>query len=76
MKSNKKSTKNSKVLAKSFAVGTKPGQVFASVPYTSEDFKNSLLIVSLVANVFILTVWVTLQVSDEAASTIAQTLVR
>jgi len=74
MKSKTKKTK--KTAIKSFAVGTNPGQVFASVPYTSEDFKNSLLIVSLIVNAFVLTTWLTLQVSDQAALTVAQALVR
>lgn len=63
--------KNNKA-AKSFKAGTRTGQIFAQVPYTSLDFKNSLLIVSLSANVFIFTLWLTTQVSDAYAYQVAR----
>jgi len=61
---------------KTFAAGSREGQIFASVPYTSYDFKNAMLIVSLVINVFFLTLWLTLQLSDTYAFSLAQYLVR
>lgn len=74
MKSNTKkvSTKNSKA----FAVGSHDGQIFASVPYTQEDFKNSLLIVSLLVNASILILWILTQVHSAYALLIAQALVQ
>lgn len=63
--------KNSKKTNKAFQVGTRENVVLASVPYTAEDFKNSLLIVSLLVNAFVFTTWITVQVSSDFASTAA-----
>lgn len=71
---NKKTTKKQE--AQSFKVGTKENVVLASVPYTFEDFKNSLLIVSILVNMFFLTGWLTIQVSQEYALVVAQSLVQ
>ena len=38
-------------------------QVLPAVDQTTQDFKNALLIVSLVVNAFILIAWITLQVT-------------
>lgn len=79
MKSNTNKSKKSNTRTaskKGFAVGMNQGQVFASVPYTSEDFKNSLLIVSLIVNMFILTAWIVVQVNETYALTVAQSLVK
>lgn len=65
----KKSTTNS--TSKAFAVGTHEGQVFASVPYTLEDFKNSLLIVSLLVNFAVLILWLMTQVDTAYAYQVA-----
>lgn len=70
-----KQTKTSK-LTKAFPAGSHEGQLFASVTYTSQDFKNSLLIVSLAINLFILTLWLTTQVSQAYAVTLAQYIAR
>ena len=56
---------------KTFAAGSREGQVFASVPYTSYDFKNAILVVSLGINVFLLTLWLTTQVSHVYAHRVA-----
>ena len=57
---------------KVFHVGTREGVLMASVPYTREDFKNSLLIVSVGVNLFFLIGWLTTQVSSVYAGAIAQ----
>jgi hypothetical protein len=64
-------TKN-KLISKAFPVGSHQGQIFASVPYTAEDFKNSLLIVSLAVNLFLFTLWLTTQVSQDYALAVAR----
>ncbi len=61
--------------AKTFAVGSREGQIFAQVPYTVQDFKNSLLIVSLSINIFLLALWLTTQVSDAYAMSVARLIV-
>ncbi|MDO8335302.1 MAG: hypothetical protein Q7T74_00775 [Candidatus Saccharibacteria bacterium] len=73
MKSNTKKVTNK---SKAFAVGTHEGQIFASVPYTSEDFKNSLLIVSLLVNASIFILWILTQVHSDYALTVAQAIVQ
>ncbi len=72
--SKKVTTKTKKAVpkAKSFAVGSHNGQIFAQVPYTAQDFKNSILIVSLSINMFLLTLWLTAQVSNAYAGAIAR----
>lgn len=70
---NKNTTKKSSVKnVKTFAAGSHEGQIFAQVPYTAHDFKNAILIVSLTANVFFLTLWLTTQVSSTYAIHIAR----
>jgi hypothetical protein len=59
----------------SYSVGSHAGQIFAQVPYTTHDFKNAILIVSLTANAFFLTLWLTTQVSTHYAMTIAQLII-
>jgi hypothetical protein len=71
-----KHTKLSKLSTKAFLVGSHEGQLFASVTYTSQDFKNSLLIVSVAINLFILTLWLTTQVSQDYALSLAQYIAR
>jgi hypothetical protein len=68
----KKTVTKTKKATGTFAVGTRAGQIFAQVPYTSLDFKNSLLIVSLSINVFIFTLWLTTQVSNAYAFHVAR----
>ncbi len=72
MKSNTK--KASTKTSKAFAVGSHEGQIFASVPYTQEDFKNSLLIVSLLVNASLLILWILTQVHSGYALQVAQAL--
>lgn len=55
-----------------FHVGSRENVLMASVPYTSEDFKNSLLIVSLLINLFFLIGWLLAQVSTVYAVEIAR----
>ena len=69
-KTPKKSTK------KPFEVGSHEGQVHVAVPYTYEDFKNSVLIVSLAVNSFFLIGWLTTQVSSTYAVAVAQAIVQ
>lgn len=57
--------------SKNFVLGTREGQIFASVPYTQEDFKNSILIFSVLLNVALLIVWVLTQLRSDYAYTIA-----
>lgn len=76
MKAKNKKTTTKKQESQSFRVGTKENIVLASVPYTFEDFKNSLLIVSLLVNVFFLAGWLTIQVSQEYALVVAQSLIQ
>jgi hypothetical protein len=54
-----------------FQVGTHDQQVLVTVPHTAEDFKNSLLIVSVVLNIAVLTTWLVTQVNGESANAIA-----
>lgn len=70
-KTKKATTKN-----QAFTVGSHEGQIFASVPYTLEDFKNALLIVSILVNVSIFIVWIMTQVHPEYAYYIAWSLVQ
>lgn len=60
---------------KTFAAGSREGQIFAQVPYTAHDFRNAILIVSLSANIFILTLWLTTQVSASYAIDVARFIV-
>ena len=72
-KTNNKTTKiTTAKRIKTFAVGSREGQVFAQVPYTAHDFKNAILIVSLTANIFVLTLWLTTQVSATYAIHVAR----
>lgn len=73
MKSNNKKTTKK---VQSFKVGTKENMILASVPYTFEDFKNSLLIVSVLINLFFLAGWLTIQVSQDYAYVVAQSLIQ
>lgn len=68
----KKNTTKSSAVASSYIVGSHNGQIFAQVPYTVDDFKNALLIVSLAVNVFLLALWLSTQVSQDYAVAIAQ----
>ena len=69
----KKATKKVHTNApQAFAVGNHDGQILAAVPYTLEDFKNSLLVVSLAVNLVILVVWLLTVVSGTHASAVAQ----
>lgn len=72
----KKTTKKLTTKSRAFAIGSHSGILMASVPYTQNDFKNSLLIVSVVVNTFLLTAWVSTLVSAEYAYTIAQAIVQ
>ncbi len=63
-----KKTKNTQ---RAFQVGTHDNQVVMTVPHTAEDFKNSLLIVSITANLFVFTTWLVTQVSGESAQALA-----
>lgn len=74
MKSNIKNV--SKKTPKAFAVGTHEGLIFASVPYTLEDLKNAVLIVSLLINAALLILWIMTQVSSIYAGQVAQALVQ
>ncbi len=69
MKSKTKNSTNKK--SKAFAVGSHDGQVFASVPYTQEDLKNALLILSLLVNAIFLILWVLTQLRYDYAYLIA-----
>lgn len=73
----KKATK--KVTSKkmtAFAVGSHDGQIFTSVPYTLEDFKNSLLVVSLGINMIILVLWLLVAVSSDHAAAVARLILQ
>ncbi len=73
----KSKTKNStKKTSKAFAVGSHEGQVFASVPYTQEDLKNSILILSILINVAFLILWVLTQLRADYAYQIALAIVQ
>jgi hypothetical protein len=61
--------------AKVFSVGSRDGQVFAQTPYTMHDFKNALLIVSVAINLFMLTLWLTTQVSQSYAVDLANFII-
>ena len=74
MKSNTKKT--TKKTAKAYAVGSREGMIFASVPYTLEDFKNALLIVSVLINVTFLILWILTQVHTEYAVVVANSLLQ
>lgn len=65
-----KTTKKSQA----FAVGTHEGQVFASVPYTQEDLKNALLIVSLTINAAFLILYILTQIDSSYTYQIALSL--
>ena len=56
---------------KVFHVGTREGVLMASVPYTQQDFKNSLLVVSVMVNLFFFIGWLMTQVSTDYAHAIA-----
>lgn len=73
MKSN---IKNTNKKSKAFAVGSHDGQIFASVPYTQEDLKNSVLIVSVLVNLAFLILWILTQVQASYAYHIANALIR
>lgn len=71
----KKTNKNKKypfTTAKTFAVGTLEGQIMAQEPYTTHDFKNAVLIVSLLINIFFLALWLTTQVNQTYAFDVAR----
>lgn len=78
MKSNTKNTtkKTTKKTAQAYAVGSREGMIFASVPYTLEDFKNALLIVSLLVNAAVLILWILTQVHTAYAVAVADTLLQ
>lgn len=42
-----------------------PAEVMTANQYVSQDLKNSILIVSIVANLFIFTAWIALQVTTQ-----------
>ena len=70
---NKKTTtKTVSRKIKTFAAGSREGQIFAQVPYTIHDFKNALLIVSLSVNIFLLTLWLVTEVNSTYAFHVAQ----
>lgn len=73
---NKTTTKTTTIRSQAFPVGTRENLIFASIPYTENDFKNSLLIVSVLINIFLLIAWISVQVDSGFANTIAQSLVR
>ena len=73
----KNSTKMKKTTtAKSFKVGTHEGQILASVPYTQEDLKNSILIVSLLVNLIVLILWIMTKTSTDYAYLVALSIVQ
>lgn len=57
---------------KVFHVGERNGLVMASVPYVLNDTKNAVLIVSLLVNLFIFTLWLTTLVSTDYANAVAE----
>lgn len=71
-----KTQKVTKKTSKAFAVGSHEGQIFASVPYTFEDFKNSILIVSLLVNAAVLILWILTQIHSDYALQVALAIVR
>lgn len=73
----KSKTKNiTKKTSKAFAVGSHEGQIFASVPYTQEDLKNSILIISVLINISLLILWVLTQLRADYAYQVALTIVQ
>lgn len=70
-----KTKKTTQKISKAFAVGSHDGQIFAHVPYTQEDFKNSLLIVSVMINVAFLILWILMQLNIAYTYQIALALV-
>ena len=68
----KSKTNKSAKKSKAFAVGSHEGQIFAHVPYTLEDFKNSVLVVSLAINVAFLILWILTQLDSDYAYQVAQ----
>lgn len=76
--STKKPVKNSNIFTadvRELKIGTHEGQVFTLVPRTLEDFKNALLIVSLLVNLFLLIGWLVTRVSQDYAYVIASALI-
>lgn len=71
----KANTKKSQKTSKAFAVGSHDGQVFASVPYTQEDLKNSILIVSVAINAVFLILWIMTQLNMSYTYQIALALI-
>lgn len=67
--------KNKNTQRKAFQVGTHHEQILATVPYTAEDFKNSLLIVSVLVNLLVFTTWLVTQVSGTYAQAVASLIV-
>lgn len=51
-----------------------PAEAVISNQYVSQDLKNSILIVSIVANLFIFTTWIALQVTTQFDSQLANFL--
>jgi hypothetical protein len=49
----------------------KPTLAAVATAQTNQDFKNALLIVSVVANLFVLTAWMVAQLSAEYAGQLA-----
>ncbi len=76
MKSNTKKATKKTATAKAYAVGSREGLIFASVPYTLEDFKNALLIVSLLVNAAFLILWILTQIHTTYAMQVANSLLQ
>lgn len=78
MKQNKKTTtknnKTTRAQATASAVGSRKDVILASLPYSQNDFKNSLLIVSLMVNAFFLSAWLTTLVSADFAYVIGRAI--
>lgn len=51
-----------------------PAEAVIANQYVSQDLKNSILIVSIVVNLFILTTWIALQVTTQFDSQLANFL--
>jgi hypothetical protein len=51
-----------------------PAEVMTANQYVTQDLKNSILIVSIVANLFILTAWIALQVTTQYDTELASFL--
>ncbi len=67
---------NIKTKSKAFSVGSHEGQIFASVPYTQEDLKNSVLIISVLINIAFLILWVLTQIRTDYAYQVAVALLQ